>query len=451
MPSTGRACTGAARVESRETASRMEIVIARWGSAGDVLPYVAVGAELRRRGHAVSFVANPHYEGTVRNAGLDFHPVGTLADHERLMADPDVFGGRRKSAERVYEDHYYPVLDAYHDATAARLTAARGGAVVIAGEVGGATAAECAGIPLVYIACSPAMSRYTQSRYDPVHPQRVLPTPARWIARTGRGLALLQRLNDVRRRRPRPRAGDGVVHVPPEHPIGRLRARLGLPLGIAFRPRLVLCLWPAWFAAPQPDWPPEAVTVGFLFHPPPEPGREREARAGDDDRPIVFTTGSVAGSQRRFYEAAVAASVRLGRPAVLVTPHRDQVPDPLPATVTYLPYAPFATLFARASIVVHHGGIGTAAYALAAGVPQVAVPRWGDQFDNANRLERLGVGRALATKASAGELAAAMRRLLASSRVRAQCHRWQDRVDGHAAARVCAEAVERLRPVPVEA
>jgi rhamnosyltransferase subunit B len=126
------------------------------------------------------------------------------------------------------------------------------------------------------------------------------------------------------------------------------------------------------------------------------------------------------------------------------------VPDRLPDSVTYLPYAPFAQLFPRASLVVHHGGLGTAAYALAAGVPQVSVPRWGDQFDNANRLERLGVGRSVPAKASARELAAVMRRLLDSSRVTAQCARWRERIDTHSAAGVCADAVERLVPVPMD-
>ena len=42
--------------------------------------------------------------------------------------------------------------------------------------------------------------------------------------------------------------------------------------------------------------------------------------------------------------------------------------------------------------VVHHGGIGTSARCLRAGVPQLIAP-WGvDQWDNSMRLVRGGIG-----------------------------------------------------------
>ena len=52
-------------------------------------------------------------------------------------------------------------------------------------------------------------------------------------------------------------------------------------------------------------------------------------------------------------------------------------------------------MFARAAAIVHQGGIGTTAQALASGHPSLVVPFAHDQFDNAERVARLGVGRAL--------------------------------------------------------
>ena len=73
---------------------------------------------------------------------------------------------------------------------------------------------------------------------------------------------------------------------------------------------------------------------------------------------------------------------------------------------------------------MHHGGIGTTAEALRAGVPQVIVALAYDQFDNAARVEALGAG-ALVGGGAAGArpraLAAALRRLLADDAVRAGC------------------------------
>jgi UDP:flavonoid glycosyltransferase YjiC (YdhE family) len=54
--------------------------------------------------------------------------------------------------------------------------------------------------------------------------------------------------------------------------------------------------------------------------------------------------------------------------------------------------APFDRLLPRASAIVHHGGIGTVACAIAAGIPQLVCPLAYDQFDNAARVERLGLG-----------------------------------------------------------
>jgi UDP:flavonoid glycosyltransferase YjiC (YdhE family) len=61
-----------------------------------------------------------------------------------------------------------------------------------------------------------------------------------------------------------------------------------------------------------------------------------------------------------------------------------------------MPYAPHARLFPRAAAIVHQGGIGTTARALASGRPSLVVPYSHDQPDNAARCRRLGVALTLA-------------------------------------------------------
>jgi rhamnosyltransferase subunit B len=55
----------------------IEALFAPIGSAGDVFPFLGIGRELHRRGARVAVLANPHFEGPVRRAGLDFIPFGT--------------------------------------------------------------------------------------------------------------------------------------------------------------------------------------------------------------------------------------------------------------------------------------------------------------------------------------------------------------------------------------
>jgi len=68
-------------------------------------------------------------------------------------------------------------------------------------------------------------------------------------------------------------------------------------------------------------------------------------------------------------------------------------PGPPNGLGEHVGFAPFEELFPRSALVVHHGGIGTIALALAAGVPQIVRPMMGAQFDLGNRMQRLGVGR----------------------------------------------------------
>ena len=64
----------------------------------------------------------------------------------------------------------------------------------------------------------------------------------------------------------------------------------------------------------------------------------------------------------------------------------------LPETVLALDAAPHDWLFPRVAAVVHHGGAGTTAAALRAGVPALVVPFIADQRFWGNRIRALGAG-----------------------------------------------------------
>ena len=103
----------------------------------------------------------------------------------------------------------------------------------------------------------------------------------------------------------------------------------------------------------------------------------------------------------------------------------------------------------RAGALVHHGGIGTLSQGLAGGVPQVVMPMGFDQFDNAARLERLGVGQGIARRDFRGALVAdTLGRLLGDPAVAERCRALAERIAAEgppeaALARV-ADRVERV-------
>jgi rhamnosyltransferase subunit B len=187
---------------------------------------------------------------------------------------------------------------------------------------------------------------------------------------------------------------------------------------IASVPDVSLTLFPDWFAPTQPDWPQPLVRGDFpLFDPNTNATLSADLQAflQAGPPPLVFTHGTGNTQAAAYFRHAVAAAARLGRRAVCLTPHREQVPADLPPTVLWQDYVPLRSLLPHAAALVHHGGIGTTAEALRAGTPQLVVPLAHDQFDNGARVTALGVGASLpATRLDERRLVRALGGLLAA-------------------------------------
>jgi UDP:flavonoid glycosyltransferase YjiC (YdhE family) len=116
----------------------------------------------------------------------------------------------------------------------------------------------------------------------------------------------------------------------------------------------------------------------------------------DGPPPIVFTLGSSAvWVARDFFAQSIEAAKCLGRRAVLLVGDERNFPAELPPGMLAVDWAPYESLLPRASVVVHHGGVGTTAQGLLAGVPTLIVPFAFDQSDNAEHARRLGASRTI--------------------------------------------------------
>ena len=172
-----------------------------------------------------------------------------------------------------------------------------------------------------------------------------------------------------------------------------------------------------------------------------------EARAfmQDGEPPIVFTAGSANRTAPDFFRASIEACQRLGRRGLMLTPHPEQLPDPLPEGIACFGYIPLSEALPHAAALAHHGGIGMSSIALASGVPQLVTPRCFDQPDNAARLGRLGVARTLATKHyDAARAAETLRHLIEDPDVAAACRSQRERMAGRDGLAEAADAAEEL-------
>jgi len=403
------------------------------GSLGDVNPFLAVGRELASRGHEVFVLtAEPHGE-RVRRAGLGFVAIGTREDYERSLYHPDLWHPRR--GVRVVMDGIVRSLDAV---LAALSEVHRPGRTVLVGHtLAYATRIfeELHDVPAATVHLAPVAVR---SLYDPpVLPPRLrIGWMPRWLQR---GFWW---------------GADRFAVNPWVLPgLNACRVRLGLPEvrevfgSWLHSPRSVLCLFPDWFGAPQPDWPPQARTIGFPLYDEGDAGLapEIERFLGEGDPPLVCTAGSAHHRADRFFAECADVCRRLGRRGILVAPNESDVPRPLDPGILHATYAPYPRLFPRAAAVVHHGGIGTSARALAAGVPQLVATWSFDQPDNAARLERLGVARALPASRFTGRRAAALLSgLLGDPEVARACAERREAVAACDTLRLAADHLEAL-------
>ena len=391
------------------------IVLAATGSLGDVYPMIAIALALRARGHHPVLAAAEPFRVYADAEGLDFRSVRPGPADFAAQGIDEAAAVRAVAGDvAAIFDLVLPHLDDSHaDMEAALLGANLGGADLLVAttfSIAARIAAEAAAVPVASVVFQPIAF---QSRLDPPvvgeipltpRAQRLVPPPV---------LRLLYAL--AHRRFARQRA-----------PVDALRARLALPpvrdelLDGPFRAAQVFALYPPAFARLAPDAPAHARSTGFSFYNGANPATLDPALAAFLDAgppPLVFSLGSlVVHAPGDFYAAAAAAAVALGRRAVLlVGDHAVAASAHLAApTVHVAGSAPHAALFPRAAAVVHHGGIGTAAQALRAGVPHLVCPALGDQYDNAERLRELGVARVLRLdRANAPAMTRALRRLLA--------------------------------------
>lgn len=334
-------------------------LVAVQGTDGDVLPVLRVCRVLHERGHQVTVLTNARYTAQARRAGL--RPVaidvtlgappvsGQLVD---AVMDDDPRMQRRLAAPGLL-----PPLGLVCRVLARRHQPGRTVLVGVS-QVGLAvlTAAEALGAPAVQLAISP------------FHVTGLLATAA---ANQELYATLLDPV----------RAELGLAPV--TDLAGWVRAR-AIHIG----------MWPDWFERAGAATPVPTRRTGFVLpdeddddQPPPAAAR---LLAG---RPILVTGGSSRIVHSRFYQVAAEACAGTGRTTLLVAPHRDLAPDPLPANVHWFPRLPFRAVMPRVAAVVHHGGMGTTARALAAGTPQVILAQGYDRPDNARRLGSLGLAR----------------------------------------------------------
>lgn len=414
----------------------MNVTIIALGTRGDVQPYVALGAGLRRAGHAVRLASHGTFRDLVQGASLDFAPMrGNVQEvvhspeMRAALARGNMLEINRVSARATQSAALHWAEDG--------LTAARDAELLLAG-IGGMNVAQSLSeklrVPLL------------EAHVVPFHPTRAFPGAifppgvARlggWANRfshvlTRQVMWQMFRAADTRARRE-------VLDLPPApvfgpRPVRPLPTLHGISPAVLPRP----ADWDAaqhltgyWFL-PQEDWTPPPALEAFL-------------RAGP--RPVSIGFGSMTTPDPQATTRAVLEALeRSGQRAVLLSGWGGLSAQDVPDTVFVTDSAPHTWLFPRVAAAVHHGGAGTTAAGLAAGVPNVIAPFFGDQPFWGERVRQLGVGPAPVPRRAlgAGTLAAALTRAVTDAAMQERAATLGERIRAEDGVARAAEVVSGL-------
>ncbi|MFI6290629.1 glycosyltransferase [Nonomuraea sp. NPDC050790] len=398
----------------------MKVLLLTMGSRGDVQPFVALARGLLAAGHE-PVVAGPRRFGVLAEPyGIAFEP---LADE--MLDLQDQVKGQGAGAAITAARSVKPMVRQVLDEEAALVVPGLDVIVYHPKALGGPYLAEKAGVPSAAGLLLPLYVP-TAAFASPILPVRLPPAVNRATWRVA-----------------------AAVEAPYRSVVRTWRSEvLGLCEG--FRPAAeliaagpVLHAWsPRLLPAPA-DWPPGADPIGFWTLPASGDWSPPEALAAflaEGPPPLYAGFGSMVGRDPRGLAATVVEAARLaGLRTILATGWGGLRPGDEAGDVLVIEEAPHDRLLPRVAVALHHGGIGTVAAALRAGVPQVVRPFLGDQPFWADRLNRLGVAPPpLRARPRAQEVAAALEAALSMASTAAAVAAEVATEDG------VAEAISRL-------
>lgn len=353
----------------------MRIAIETLGTRGDVQPYLALARGLLARGHDVQLAAPVQFgEMVAQHVGFVPLPGEFLALMDTPEGKAAIAGGEgfaagfkllkyvRPLIRRLLDEEWNAVRDfrpdliLYHPKSLGSPSMATALNVphVLASPLPGFTATSAFPSPLLPFASLGPLNRASHALAT--HGAAVM---------FGKELRAWRAANGIDpRTKPSGRAGTLYAYSPAILPAPPDWGTDVLVSGY-------------WFLD-TPDWTPDRALADFL-------------RAGDP--PVYVGFGSMPGLDPQRLTAAVSeALARTGKRGLLATGGGALGSASSSAHIHLIGGAPHDRLLPLASAAIHHGGAGTTAASLRAGLPTAIMPFFGDQPFWARRVQQLGVG-----------------------------------------------------------
>ncbi|HEX9998402.1 MAG TPA: glycosyltransferase [Abditibacterium sp.] len=391
-------------------------VFSTHAARGDVWPYLAIGRELKSRGHRAIIASSESYRATAEQNGLEFRAVRPDSpqgnDLEKLMHP--ISGTEWLFRRWLLPSLAHSVAD-LRDATQnadvlITHTTSLAGPIVAAMEAkNGLKWASSAVSPLALL------------QNDAVLP--ALPRAADFPALNRVLWSLLKRQFGMQLKE--------VQYFRTQNGIGRGENALWED---AHSSQLQLCLWDDEFALVEKNGVRKATGFCFL--------QEQQAMSSalqqflmNGEPPLMFVAASFSNNETVQRESLAAARILQKRAVFLGFGGFSEGEKWM-----QLGFEALEPLLPRVCALVHQGGIGTLALGLRAGVPMLLCPRSHDQPDNARRAQKLGIASVLSPKKyRADQIAREISTLLEDGEIKSQRANWQEKLRINGAIRAADE------------
>jgi sterol 3beta-glucosyltransferase len=359
----------------------LKITLLTYGSRGDVQPFLALAVGLQAAGHAVTLAAPQRFTGFIQERGV--HCVPLAGDPDQLSL---LFNDAGKNVLRMLRSMQQHVYRIAPDVVKGTRKALQGADLLVHSFIfttGGHSFARELDIPDISLQLFPvfAPTRLFPAIGMPESWPRGLNSFSHWLSTQvywhGGNLGYYQ----LRRKSP-----DDF----PARLFWPFRPTPGRPL----TPLVIACS-PVVLSKPLEWDTPHIHLPGYLFldNPDYQPPDELTRFLASGDPPVCITFGSMVNREaERTGQAALKAVRRTGGRAIFLTGWGGWQSEPADNRTLFLDAVPHEWLFPRCRAVIHHGGAGTTAANLRAGVPSIVIPHAADQSYWGSRVSAIGAG-----------------------------------------------------------
>lgn len=358
----------------------MRITIVTVGTRGDVEPFIALGLGLQRAGHIIKIATHGMFESFVRGYGLDFSLISGNVQEAINSAEA-------RGALETSDTSFSFLMEVRQKAAPLVLTAVQ----ELQEACKDAEHLMCTPLTLhiTFFLAKEFSLPISVGCVNPAGPTKyfhnvAVPPPAAWLpgfAKSTYNVLSHLIISDLIWQGERP-----YLHAAWKKVFGH-----GLPfrepLTPAFKknPPLMLNAYSNYVLPKPADWSVVQHVTGYWFLKPlqawsPDDALEKFLAAGD--KPVYIGFGSMNSNEYKngaLKNMILETIQRTGKRAVVLNAGLGLVQAELPETIFATGPVPFDYLFQKMAAVVHHGGAGTTAIGLKAGVPNVITPLIFDQ------------------------------------------------------------------------